>query len=246
MWDRGILKGNAKAQLGQYYWPAFAACLAGSFLCADLTGLELGSTLLSLALNAVAMMTSFAYAAYDFANMSMFLGIYGFVYILVLILFFALSVFLGGPISVGVKSFFIRAPYGDQRIGNIFSAFESGRYISTVKAMFFTNLRIALWSLLFYIPGIIKYYQYRFVPYIIAESPHLTAAQAMEISTRMTTGNKGEMFVLDLSFFGWYILAYFACGIGLFFVPPYVEATWAQLYFTLRSQYNGGQYQSAY
>jgi uncharacterized membrane protein len=38
------------------------------------------------------------------------------------------------------------------------------------------------------------------------------------------------MFVLDLSFIGWYLLGGFFFGIGAFFVDPYAEATYARLY----------------
>jgi uncharacterized membrane protein len=52
----------------------------------------------------------------------------------------------------------------------------------------------------------------------------------------MTDGEKLEIFILDLSFIGWYILGALALGIGVFFVQPYYDATHAQLYLKLRNQ----------
>lgn len=49
----------------------------------------------------------------------------------------------------------------------------------------------------------------------------------------MTRGHKWEMFVLDLSFMGWYLLGGLLFGIGVFFVDPYNEATYARLYNVL-------------
>jgi uncharacterized membrane protein len=50
----------------------------------------------------------------------------------------------------------------------------------------------------------------------------------------MMRGNKFDMFVLDLSFLGWYLLGTLCLGIGVFFVNPYAFATEAELYLVLR------------
>ena len=75
------------------------------------------------------------------------------------------------------------------------------------------NLFIALWTLLLIVPGIIKSYEYRMVPYILAENPGMNRKEAFAISKRMMTGKKWATFVLDLSFFGWIFLSIFTCGI---------------------------------
>ena len=46
----------------------------------------------------------------------------------------------------------------------------------------------------------------------------------------MTYGHKWDMFLLDLSFLGWYLLGLLFFGIGSIFVYPYEEATYAKLY----------------
>ena len=48
--------------------------------------------------------------------------------------------------------------------------------------------------------------------------------------------NNFEMWVLDLSFIGWYLLGALACGIGVVFVRPYDDATHGELYLKLRQQ----------
>jgi uncharacterized membrane protein len=50
----------------------------------------------------------------------------------------------------------------------------------------------------------------------------------------MTMGHKFDMFVLDLSFIGWYLLGSLALGVGVLFVMPYENATNAELYLVLR------------
>ncbi|NLC78376.1 MAG: DUF975 family protein, partial [Ruminococcaceae bacterium] len=55
-----------------------------------------------------------------------------------------------------------------------------------------------------------------------------------EISEKTTQGEKWDIFVLGLSFIGWYMLGILACGLGVLFVNPYSEATYAELYGALR------------
>ena len=77
------------------------------------------------------------------------------------------------------------------------------------------------------------------VPYILSETPDLDYKAALSLSKSMTDGEKWKMFVLDLSFIGWYILGALALFIGVLFVNPYVEATWAQFYLAMRTKNNG-------
>jgi len=94
-----------------------------------------------------------------------------------------------------------------------------------------------LWSMLFVIPGIIKFYSYFFTEYILADCPNVTARQAIKISMRITTGHKWEIFVFVLSFIGWHMLSAFTLGIlGLVFVYPYQNISIAGLYVEMRDE----------
>ena len=80
-------------------------------------------------------------------------------------------------------------------------------------------------------PGIVKSYEYRMVPYILAENPGMNRSEAFAISKQMMNGQKWDVFVLDLSFIGWHLLSGITLGIvGIFWVNPYVQATNAELY----------------
>jgi hypothetical protein len=101
--------------------------------------------------------------------------------------------------------------------------------------MFFMNLYKALWSLLFVIPGIIKGYEYRMIPYILAENPELDKNTVFRLSKEMMDGEKWDAFVLDISFIGWILLSLCTCGLlSVFYVSPYINMTSAQLYETLK------------
>ena len=54
------------------------------------------------------------------------------------------------------------------------------------------------------------------------------------VSKQMMTGQKADLFVLDLSFIGWYCLGALCCRIGIIFVLPYPQATRAQVYLIFK------------
>ncbi|MBP5654972.1 MAG: DUF975 family protein [Clostridiales bacterium] len=147
---------------------------------------------------------------------------------------FIMTVFLFNPINFGCKRFFRKNLDDSAKLSNIFFAFKSN-YKNVVKTGFFYTLFITLWTLLFVIPGIIKSYQYRLVPYIIGENPDMNWREALDESSRLMKGNKWKAFVYDLSFIGWELLSGLTLGIfGVFYVNPYKNSSDAALYEAIR------------
>lgn len=147
-----------------------------------------------------------------------------------------LSTFILNPLEVGASRFFLKNLDKNAQIGELGFAFDT-EYKNITKIMFFRNLYVVLWSLLFVIPGIIKSYEYQMIPYLLAENPSLTKEQAFAISKQMMDGHKWKAFVLDLSFFGWYLLSAFTLGLlSIFYVNPYEKLTCAALYQELSNQ----------
>lgn len=93
---------------------------------------------------------------------------------------------------------------------------------------------LGLASVALSIPLIIKIYSYRMTPWILADNPKIGYKRALQLSISMTRGHKFNMFVLDLSFIGWFLLGGLLCGIGVFFVMPYYQAVQAELFAVLR------------
>jgi len=69
------------------------------------------------------------------------------------------------------------------------------------------SLFIFLWMLVFIFPGFIAAYRYRFAPLNLYENPSLSPLEALDLSKRQTRGYKNQLFLLDLSYFGWEMLA---------------------------------------
>lgn len=139
------------------------------------------------------------------------------------------------PLEIGCRGFFARNTELPAELGEMRRGFKPS-YGRNVGGMFLRDLFIFLWSLLFIIPGIIKAYSYRMVPYILADDPSIGGKDAITASRQMMDGHKWNTFVLDLSFIGWGILSVLTLGIlGIFYVHPYKASTDAELYETLKS-----------
>lgn len=65
---------------------------------------------------------------------------------------------------------------------------------------------VFLWSLCFVIPGIIALYRYSFAMWNLCADPSIGALEALRRSKQQTRGYKWQLFVLQLSFIGWFIL----------------------------------------
>lgn len=120
-------------------------------------------------------------------------------------------------------------------VGNIFYGFED--LWTAIKANFFMNLFIWLWSLLLIIPGIIKAYAYSMTFFILAENKGMPVLEAITLSRKMMDGHKMDLFLLTLSFIGWFILVVITFGIAGIWVYPYFYATWANFYLSVKEDY---------
>lgn len=156
--------------------------------------------------------------------------------LIIIVSVFLLRIFVGYMLEVGGRKFFIRAAHEDVQMKYVGFAFNGENYFGVLKTMLLKAIRLILWTLLLIIPGIIKGYAYRFVPYILADNPNIGADRAIELSNYMTDGEKMEIFILDLSFLGWYFLGLLALCVGTLFVLPYEDATNTQLYLVLRQK----------
>lgn len=155
----------------------------------------------------------------------------------------AFGAILSGLITAGIAYTYLSfADQGEK--GNIFSGifagFTHGRFIPTLLNTFLTAFFTSLWTLLLIIPGIIKSYSYAMAPYIMKDlldagkEPEPT--EAITKSRELMNGHKWELFVFDLSFMGWNLLACLTLGIGFLWVLPYYNAAHAGFYRALAGE----------
>lgn len=136
---------------------------------------------------------------------------------------------IGGTVQLGYCSFLLKQHDGEKaEFRDLFSKFD--QFGQGFLQAFLRGLYVALWSLLFIIPGIIKSYSYAMTPFIMAENPNLTASEAINLSKKMMDGHKGDLFWLGLTFIGWVLLSILTLNIGSIFLNPYVNAAYAAFY----------------
>lgn len=241
MWTRAELKENAKKFFKFNYWKMVLV----AFILSMIGGGSGGGG------------ASFNYQqrqSYNLDGMSplqqhqfvQFITAFMVIFIVIMIVVCVLDIFVFAALRVGAYRFFVVSHYQKADLNELGFAFTHS-YLNIIKTMFLRGLYTTLWTLLFIVPGIIKAYEYRMIPYIMAEHPEIDTKEAFAISKQMMTGNKWDAFVLDLSFLGWEILSVFTCGIlSIFYVNPYVCMTNAELYVKLKEiTYGGnGQYRS--
>ena len=151
---------------------------------------------------------------------------------------FIIGLLIYGPFMYGFALINISLVRGKGRVEleDLFKGFSE--YLTdNILLGLLTYLFIFLWSLLFVIPGIVKTYSYAMVYYIKLDEPALSAKECIDKSRAMMDGYKMKLFLLDLSFIGWYLVGTMACGFGVLFVFPYHITARANFYESLKAGY---------
>ena len=236
--DRKLLKSNAKQQLGgsifsENWLLALVCCL---ILSAIVSAVSSAGAMVSGGFSFGKMFTVMQQnmynedAVYEVVSMypAMFAGT-GVSSVLVLL--------VSGPLSFGLAKVFLRLVYGEPKvkIETMFDGFRED-FGGTVLLILMIGIFTFLWSLLFIIPGIVKGIAYSMAYYIKVEHPDYDWRRCIGESQELMRGYKGQYFVLQLSFIGWYIVGFLTFGLGLLWVSPYVECTNANFYAWLTAQ----------
>ncbi len=220
--NRAKLKESAKLAFHANYW----RCVLAALIISITVGSFLSSTGSSSSSNQ---------SMYTYTNDPSLLRWIAGISIAAFVIGTVIRILLLQPLYAGCQNFFLVNAESPAEFSELGSGFKRN-YQNTVFTLFLTFLFQFLWSLLFIIPGIIKHYSYRFVPYILAENPNMPAREIIDQSRKMMDGHKWEAFILDLSFILWWALAAITCGIaGIFWTGPYHYQTNAKYYLEIKN-----------
>lgn len=166
----------------------------------------------------------------------------GVVYVIAAIIAMLYAILIAEPLIVAERRFFIVARKQENtRLGEIKEVFRRKSWSNVAKIMLLKTIYNVLWFLTI-VGGFIKIYEYRMIPYLLAENPKIDKKEAFKKSKEMMKGNKWKAFILDLSFILWDILAVFTFGLlNIVYVNPYKIATSVELYETLKEENDGQQ-----
>ncbi len=155
------------------------------------------------------------------------------------IVFMIVHFIIGGAVTLGYVKFNLNlVDNKPATFAQLFSEFHrlGAGFLMQLLRMVYTFL----WSLLFVIPGIYASYGYAMTPYILLENPEMTANEAITKSKELMDGNRWRLFCLEISFIGWALLsALFTLGIGILWLVPYMEASFAAFYREIKAEKYG-------
>ncbi len=147
------------------------------------------------------------------------------------------TLIIGGPLGYAGAYMFLKQTRDGQKmeLSDILVGFKNDA-AQNILLNIMMSIFIALWSLLFVIPGIVKTYSYSMAYFIKIDHPEYTWRQCIDESRKMMDGHKAELFVQDLSFIGWMIVGTLCLGIGTLWVASYMQAARSQFYESIRPE----------
>lgn len=119
--------------------------------------------------------------------------------------------------------------YGIVDSMNIISALVSNIITVNVVTEHFLTFVFGLLSIFLYL-------MFSMVYYILIDGPQIGVISALTGSRKLMHGQIGRLFLLQLSFLGWILLAILSLGIGILWVLPYIEVTTANFYLDLKNR----------
>ena len=147
-------------------------------------------------------------------------------------------IILGGPLTLGAMGYFLKRARGESaQFESLFDGFKV--FGNSLVLYLLVFLYTFLWSLLFFVPGIIKSFSYSMSFFILHDNPEMKPSDVITLSRKMMDGYKGKLFLLYLSFIGWGLLCCLSLGIGFLWLGPYIYQTMANFYEDLKQNYKG-------
>ena len=145
-----------------------------------------------------------------------------------------ISLIFGGVVSTGLSKFLLNFTTNREvpKFADLFSQFKI--FFKALGLFILMGIAIILGTLFFIIPGIIVALMFSQAFYILAENPNKGIFECLEESSNLMHGYKWELFVLQLSFIGWELLAVLTFGIASLWINPYQKVTEANFYLKLK------------
>lgn len=116
----------------------------------------------------------------------------------------------------------------------LMSTSYSVKYASTNNLAILIIALIAIIACLVW--SMVKRYSVELAEYISYDEPEISGKEAVKKSQEMMQGNKGNLFVLEISFIGWSILAVLTFGIGFLWLAPYIQVSKTCFYEELKNK----------
>lgn len=178
MWSRAVIKEKARERVRANYWPMVLAAIVMAISLGARSGISSSYRQWSENIENICDIESdiesdIEYAISDVMDVSFdesqMATIIFFVLLIIVLcaISLALTALVFNPLHVGAVRYFFRNINKNAELGELGYGFKKN-WSNIVGIMFVRILFIFLWSLLLIVPGIIKAYEYRMVPYLLA------------------------------------------------------------------------------
>ena len=144
------------------------------------------------------------------------------------------ALILSGPLYLGIIKFLKATSNKDKvEFDILFKGFEN--FVPAMILWLLQSVFVFLWSLLLFIPGVIKAFAYSMAMFILEEDPTMDPMLVLKKSEDMMKGHKWELFCLFFSYIGWIILSMLTFGILFLWVKPKMDMAHYEFYLDLKS-----------
>jgi len=137
--------------------------------------------------------------------------------------------FAAGALNIGsYEYFYLLSENKNPKVSDTFRGFNY--YPRNLLLSLARGSITLLWSILLVVPGVMVGLMYSQTSFIAALNPEKKVGEILKESADLTRGKKREIFVLNLSFIGWFMLSALTLGILLLWIIPYYRTTKANYY----------------
>lgn len=154
-------------------------------------------------------------------------------------------IFVKNLISIGRCRYFLeQRTYPNVSADRLLFVYRTDTTLRSACTMLLRSLYQTLWNLTI-VGGVVKYYEYRLIPYILAENPNIRTKDAFRLSKELMRGDKRRAFWLDVSLLPGVLLdgATFHLS-SLFFFNPFRECLFAEFYALVREEKRDGVFRA--
>lgn len=145
----------------------------------------------------------------------------------------ASSLLIGGPFTLGLAVFSLNISRNrNAETGQIFEGFNN--FGTALVAYLLMMLIVLAGFIALIVPGFILSLGLSMTFFIIADDSSIAPIDAIKKSWEMMKGHKADLFVLYLIFFGLILLSAFTLFIGLLWLIPYMQVTFAKFYIDIK------------
>ncbi len=118
----------------------------------------------------------------------------------------------------------------DNLLDNMFQRTFNRNYLKIVVVSLLWSVIIFVGGMLLIVPGVIASLGLALVPFILVEHPEMGSWEIICESWNRMKGHKAQLFWLQLSFIGWFILSCITFGVGYLWLIPYMTVSLGKFY----------------